>query len=248
MKKHGNIGISLSDAHKKKISESNKGKTFSEEHKKKLSLAKLDNKNHLGKKHSEETLNKMRGKKRSEKFKNECRLRQLGKKHSEETIKKLRNLKHTKETREKISEAGKRPCSKETKLKISKANTGKLRTNETKKKLSISTRKYFEKHQIKGWSPNIGKNEKLCLDYLESKWNVKIIRQYQVVGYFLDGYIEELNLGVEIDEKFHFSDKQDKKDIIRDKQIKEKLKCEILRIPESLFIDNPFSDLCNGEL
>ena len=78
-----------------------------------------------------------------------------------------------------------------------------------------------------GWMyPNIGRNEKQILDKLEQQFKYKIIRQYQVEGYFVDGYISELNLCVEVDEK----PKNKERDIEREKIIKEKLNCEFLRI------------------
>lgn len=54
-----NKGKTLSDEHKRKLSESLKGKILSEETKRKLSELQKGNKHHLGKTHSEETRRKM---------------------------------------------------------------------------------------------------------------------------------------------------------------------------------------------
>jgi len=45
---------------------------------------------------------------------------------------------HTEEAIKKISEAGRRPCSEETKKKITESNLGKSRSEETKQKISKS--------------------------------------------------------------------------------------------------------------
>lgn len=93
------------------------------------------------------------------------RLANLGKKHSEETKKKLSivatNI--SDETRNKIKEARSRqimkPCSEETKRKISEAQIGKKISEETKKRLSIaSTGKIVtEKTRIKMSNSRKGK-------------------------------------------------------------------------------------------
>lgn len=71
-------------------------------------------------------------------------------------------------------------------------------------------------------------NVKQILDKLEIKSGYKIIRQYKVLGYFLDGYIPELNLTIEVDEK----PKNTLKDIQREKEIINKLKCYLIRIKD----------------
>ena len=94
-----------------------------------------------------------------------------------------------------------------------------------KKKLRISAFEYAKK--ICGIiCPRIGRNEKQILDKLEQEMNCKIIRQYKVEGYFVDGYIPELNLVIEIDEIPKIRDK----DIERQKIIEKKLNCKFIRI------------------
>ncbi len=54
-----------------------------------------------------------------------------------------------------------------------------------------------------GGSLQLGRNEKYILDELEKLFKLRIIRQHQVIGYVLDGYIPELNLAIEVDEPYH---------------------------------------------
>ena len=70
--------------------------------------------------------------------------------------------------------------------------------------------------------------EKQLLDELQEEYGYEIIRQYQVEGYFIDGYIKELNLAIEIDEK----PKNKERDIERQKIIENKLNCKFLRIKD----------------
>lgn len=77
----------------------------------------------------------------------------------------------------------------------------------------------------------IGKNEKKILDDLELIYKYKILRQYQIDSFFLDGYIAELNLPIEIDEKEHFiNGKLCERDMQRQKYIQKKLNCKFMRI------------------
>jgi hypothetical protein len=66
----------------------------------------------------------------------------LGIIHSEKTKKilseRFKGTKHTKEAIEKIREAGKRPCSEETKQKISLANKGQIVSKEQLQKLRLA--------------------------------------------------------------------------------------------------------------
>lgn len=84
-----------------------------------------------------------------------------GRKHSEETKQKLKNRIVSKEQREKISKANKgKILSEETKNKISKNNKGKLFSNETRTKLSeIGKTKIFSEETKKRISEALkGKN------------------------------------------------------------------------------------------
>ena len=100
----------------------------------------------------------------------------------------------------------------------------------TKRKLRENQIKFIEKNYLnnKDLCPQMGKYEKPILDFLEESFNYKILRQYKVSGYFLDGYCPALNLAIEIDEKYH--NKQIEKDQLRQNNIVEKLGCAFLRI------------------
>jgi len=94
-----------------------------------------------------------------------------------------------------------------------------------------------ELYKINPWKvsnifPNIGTDEKETLDKLEVKFKAKIFRQYQVKNFFLDGYIPELNLAIEIDESHHFNIDGNlyDYDIIRQTEIEKELNCQFLRV------------------
>ncbi len=74
--------------------------------------------------------------------------------------------------------------------------------------------------------PCIGHNEKQILDNLEKEISFRILRQYKIKGFFIDGYIPELNIAIEIDER----PKNKEKDIERQKIIEDELNCNFLRI------------------
>ena len=67
--------------------------------------------------------------------------------------------------------------------------------------------KEIEQQKLNGepLSPNIGKNERLCLDELQIITNFKIKRNVGMFGYFADGYIEEKKLVIEYDESSHYN-------------------------------------------
>lgn len=104
---------------------------------------------------------------------------------------------------------------------------GNKASNKTKEKMRKSAFEYAKEHD-NIICPRIGKHETQILDELEKLFNYKIIRQYQVIGYFLDGYIKELNLAIEVDE----IPKINERDIRREKEIKEELNCNVLRIED----------------
>jgi len=102
---------------------------------------------------------------------------------------------------------------------------GKEKTKEIKMKQRISAINYINNHS-KGIQPHLGRNEKDFLDEVELSNNIKLVRQYEVLGYFVDGYCEELNIVVEIDER----PKTHERDIERENNIIKELNCKFLRI------------------
>ena len=159
-----------------------------------------------------------------------------------------KNRKHTEETKQKIGKYFKgRKQSVETIKKRSKSLKGIKRTKEWKEKIGIANSNkhpsdisrqkmresrisYIEKQffECNKMSPCIGKYETQILDILEVIFDYKILRQYNILGYFLDGYCPALNLAIEIDESHH--KKQHEKDTYREGLIKNELNCSFLRI------------------
>ncbi len=111
---------------------------------------------------------------------------------------------------------------------------GESMAKELKYKRRIVGIKRIEQQVLDGQPliPFIGKYEKKILDIYEKFLTYSIIRQYKVRGYFIDGYCSALNLAIEVDEPAHFNGKGElrEKDIMRQKEIENELKCKFLRI------------------
>jgi len=161
--------------------------------------------------------------------------------HTEETKRKMRKPR-SEEGRKNMKgkcginsfKKGYTPWNKNLTKKIDKRLSGGRKvgykiSNESRRKMRISAINYIKKN-CKEFKPRIGKNEKQILDEIEKELNYKIIRQYYIknFGYFVDGYIPELNLVIEVDEV----PKNKEKDIIRETEIKQKLNCQFLRIKD----------------
>lgn len=76
--------------------------------------------------------------------------------------------------------------------------------------------------------PSIGKNEKALLDAVELEIGHRLIRQYKVKNYFIDGYCKETNTVYEVYEAKHKC--QVDEDEKRKKIIVDTLKCEFVVI------------------
>ena len=83
---------------------------------------------------------------------------------------------------------------------------------------------------------SIGQNETKILNIIEKQNNIKLLRQYQVGKYFIDGYDTKNNIAYEIDEDYHKNNYLN--DIRREEKIKEITNCKIVRLNEREFISN----------
>jgi len=220
-------GIKRTEETKNKIRESKKGIRTS------LGMT--------GKNHTEETKNSLREK-------NTGRI--LGphtKEHSDKISNGLKGNKNrlgdtqTEETREKIRVANKGKkyalgykFTKEQRNTLSIAKTGVKQTpytDERKKTQRLGRIAYIEK--TKGpMYPTIGMLEKQIIDEIERVFGCVMLRQYRVCGYFVDGYIPEKKVAIEVDEPRHFKidGNYTVRDIRRQKEIEKELGCRFIRI------------------
>ena len=145
-----------------------------------------------------------------------------------------------------LRQTGKK-LSEKTKRKISVSHKGKIFSEIHKKRLSekaiirqnilwqnIEYRKQMRKSAIKYVNevrsdiiPRLGRYEKQILDEVENFIELKIIRQFPVLGYWVDGYLPKANIVFEVDER----PKIKEKDILRENIIKNELNCNFIRIP-----------------
>ena len=141
--------------------------------------------------------------------------------------------KRSNETKEKISKTliGKKVPKKQLESYykgLKKFHDDKEKIKKWKENLRKSQIKYVEKMNPNIRYPCIGKYEKIILDNLEECFEFSILRQYKVAGYFLDGYCPDLNLVIEINELHHNKTKE--KDLDREINIMDKLKCGFINI------------------
>jgi hypothetical protein len=252
-----NKGKKLSREHVDKIQESRKGYRHSEETKMRLSQYKGIKHWAFGKPKSEELKRKnseghkgernvLFGKHLPEETKrkigesNKGNKKRLGSKQSEESRRKIsENL-----SGEKHPNFGKH-LSDKTRRKISEANKGRICSEETKKLIGNSNRiKLIERIQqnIADGLPLVPFfNRKACKiidDYgIKNGYNFQHAMnggEYYIkeLGYWLDGYDKDKNVAIEIDERHHFdvTGELKNKDIIRQKEIEQFLKCTFIRI------------------
>lgn len=108
---------------------------------------------------------------------------------------------------------------------------GKIQTENSRQKMRISAINYIKKNNNGNCRPRNGKYEKEILDKLQIQLGFSIKRQFFICGYFLDGYCQELNLAIEVDEEYHY-----KNNILRQKDIEKQiniakfLNCSFLRL------------------
>ena len=152
---------------------------------------------------------------------------------------------HTKEARKKsvVSRRnnGKSWHSKETKEKISNAQKGRKLVPEHIEKLRISAIKRLEERYGLQVKPNFNIDVCKFFNRLNNKYNLSIKHAMnggefyiENLGYWVDGYDKKLNLVLEYDEIRHEYKKE--KDNIRENEIKSFLNCDFFRIHEKTFI------------
>jgi very-short-patch-repair endonuclease len=194
--------------------------------------------------HNKSTLGKL------SKFKGKHNNEIFGKEKADDISEKIRvtkigdkNPAKRPEVREKISKnrKGKLTGNENPKYWENKENPGQSKrmklnnpsfSSEVKEKLrKYMLNKFSETNDIK-----IGNNETQILNKVEEIINFKIERQHHVIGYSVDGYVPELNLVIEIDERYHYDNKGNLrlKDIERQKKIENELNCDFLRIKNNI--------------
>lgn len=242
----GNKGKIISDNEKERLKSYNINRKHTEETKEKMSIIAKE-KNFglwmLGKKHSESTKNKLseikKGHYTSEETKEKISKANNGKNngmycktHSDDYKKILSNKfighgipnSHNKEAIEKR------------RIKL----IGKKASDETKRKMRISAINHIIKNNG-GICTMHNINACIYLDNLskENGWNLKHALNggeffVKNLGYFVDGYDVNNNIVVEFDEKLHYNKDGSlkNKDIIRQNEIINELKCKFFRYNE----------------
>lgn len=116
-------------------------------------------------------------------------------------------------------------------------------TKETKLKLRLKAIEYIKSHNGGGFKAHYSKRGCKYIDKLNKKngWNLQHAEnggEYEVAGYFLDGYDSKLNIAFEYDEPKHYTDPLNnilcERDIERQEVIIENLKCDFYRYNEYL--------------
>lgn len=118
--------------------------------------------------------------------------------------------KHSKESLEKITKAAKKSKNLGDKSRKNKNYIeiyGKEKSLEIKNKIRDSSIKYLLKKRNIPY-PCIGSRETKILNFLECKLGISLIRQYKVLGYFVDGYDIKNNMVYEVYENFHKNKKK----------------------------------------
>lgn len=187
----------------------------------------------------------------------ESYLRSIPKKTCEKCAKRgnWKRRKHTDKSKNKISEANKGKEynksklgikeSLETKKRKSKSLKGrkpgfenKVHSPETKLKQRLKRLQDLEKKLGKNWRA-VNYNKDACKLFEEINrelgWNGQHAEkggEYKILGYFLDYYEPTKNVVIEFDEKRHEIPKIKAKDIQKQKEVTEVLKCRFFRIKE----------------
>ena len=147
------------------------------------------------------------------------------------------NKSHTPETREKIRATLKRKhASGElvSHFSVNHPRTGNPNPmpEEVKEKLRMKALERVAQRSEDGkFHPRVGKAEKKILDAMEKELETEIKRQFFVRGYYVDGYAPELNMVIEIDERYHKNQSLQEREMNREAFITAELNnCEFLRV------------------
>ncbi len=250
--KNGRYKHEFSELHKQNLSKSHKeSKVFQDIMKSDEYKQKIRNKA-IGRKHSDVTKQKMskiqKGKKLSDITKEKLRKSAIKQFSNPENIKKIsesvkkyfsdenNRKKHSKITKEKMGVWIK---TKSGKMWL---NNLKKRTNsdEYKKDARLRLIKRIEENKNNGnqISPFYNKNSIPILEQKAKDLGITDLQHAEnggefyikELGYWVDGYSKEKNIVIEIDENHHNYQKE--KDIKRQKEIEQFLKCKFIRINE----------------
>lgn len=238
-----NMNKIVTEKTKQRLSQSHLNKTHSENTKKKMSEISIEK--GFGKWMSGKTLskdtktkisNKLKGLKRTEETRKNISQSKMGEKngfygktHSDEYKEKLKNTINFKNTHTPESIEKRR-------IKM----IGRKASNETKKKMRISKIEYI-KNKNGGICPMHNTNACIYFDELSriNNWNLQHALNggefyLSELGYFIDAYDVEKNIVVEYDESLHYDSKGKlkTKDVIRQTEIIDKLKCRFFRYNE----------------
>ncbi len=239
-----NKGICHSEESKRKMSEAKRGKTPSAETRRKLSESMKDRV--FSEEHRQKISKSLKGRIFSEEHKRKISENAKGRTHSQEAKEKMSNSrtgkknhfygkKHSAETKEKISAAHTGvELSKKHREKMSKASKRLWQDAGYRHRRIEATKRYIAEHPGEwGFLPLVGKNEKVLLDRIEDRCGFEIIRQYPALHYSIDGYILDMNIAIEIDEKKHNIPTVKAKDAKRQQEIEIALGCVFCRIPDT---------------
>jgi very-short-patch-repair endonuclease len=114
------------------------------------------------------------------------------------------------------------------------------KTFEARKLARETQIKRVEQQKLNGEPlyPNIGKYERKCLNELQKYTDFEIKRNPKIIGYFPDGYIEELKIDIEFDEEHHQYSYHKKPDNQRDQDMNEN-QIRVFRISKKEWNENP---------
>lgn len=156
--------------------------------------------------------------------------------YSSDTLRKI-----SLSSRGRISFRRGKSLSNETKKKISKSLFGKKQSLETRHRRRISMIETLNKKYLKVF-PNYNKNACILFEEInkELNWHGQHAENggefhIKELGYWVDYYEPIINVVIEFDENRHNSLSKKTKDIQRQKEIEEFLKCKFYRIAESEF-------------